>query len=301
MTLQHCKYIVKIAECRSFNEAARELFVTQSSLSAAIKTIEEELGISIFKRNNRGIELTDDGIELLEYARRIVIQMNEIDERFNAEKNSKEKLTVKTVPSALATKACTELYKQLDTDSFTINILQSNTKDIISDVESGKCDIGILSINSSNEKAITRVFKEKGLIFYPLSATKLYMSCNKNHPLAKKDIATLNDISLYPNVSYSDNKEPVYYFTDKILDEYLPPKRFSVSNSVSLMTILKETDAVMLSGRTTVDGIVSVPFDNDVVYTSGYILKENIIPSDLAKKYIEILNLLKNRGRENEK
>jgi len=293
MTLQHCKYIVKIAECKSFNEAARELFVTQSSLSAAIKTIEDELGISIFKRNNRGIELTDDGIELLEYARRIVLQMNEIDERFNTEKMSKTRLCIATVPSLFAVNALCEIYKEIESDSFTINIIDMPTQDIIKSVEEGTSDIGILSVNSSNQKAIYRVFKEKGLLFHPLSETRLYMSCRADHPLAKKDVVKLSDLMDYPNVSYYNKKEPVYEFTQMELDEFNPLKKIAVSNVSSLTTLLLKTDAVMLGSKRKSDGLVSVPFDNDVVYTSGYILKENIIPNELTKKFIEALNMLK--------
>ena len=289
MTLQHCKYIVKIAECKSFNEASRELFVTQSSLSAAIKTIEEELGITIFKRNNRGIELTDDGIELLEYARRIVLQMNEIDERFNAEKMSKTRLCIATVPDSRAINALCDIYKELDPTSFTVNIINMPTQDIIKSVEEGTSDIGILTVNSSNQKAIYRVFKEKGLVFHPLSETKLYMTCNTNHPLAKKDVVTLGDLIDYPNVSYFTKKEPVYEFTQMDLDEFNPPKKITVSNVSSLHTVLLKTDAVMLGSKTKSEGLVSVPFDNDVVYTAGYLLKENVIPKDIAKKFIETI------------
>lgn len=293
MTLQHCKYIVKIAECKSFNEAARELYVTQSSLSAAIKTIEEELGIAIFKRNNRGIELTDDGIELLEYARRIVLQMAEIDERFNEKKMSKTKLNIATVPSPLAVNTLCEIYKEIDCDSFTVNIVNMPTHEIIKSVEEGTSDIGFLTVNSSNQKAIYRVFKEKGLLFHPRSGTKLYMTCNANHPLAKKDVITLADLMDYPNVAYYSTKEPVYDFTQMDLDEFNPPKKITVSNVSSLTTVLLKTDAVMLGSKTKSEGLVSVPFDNDVVYTEGYLLKENAIPTNLAKKFIKALNLSK--------
>ena len=293
MTLQHCKYIVKIAECKSFNEAARELYVTQSSLSSAIKTIEEELNITIFKRNNRGIELTDDGIELLEYARRIVLQMNEIDERFNAEKTGKTRLSIATVPNSRTVNALCDIYKDLDSTSFTVNIINMPTQDIIKSVEEGTSDIGILTVNSSNQKAIFRVFKEKGLVFHPLSETKLYMTANENHPLAKKDVVTLGDLMTYPNVSYFTKKEPVYEFTQMDLDEFNPPKKITVSNMSSLHTVLLKTDAVMLGGKTKADGLMSVPLDNDVVYTAGYLLKENVIPKEITKKFIESITTLK--------
>ena len=49
----------------------------------------------------------------------------------------------------------------------------------------------------------------------------------------------------------------------------------------------------MLGSKTKSEGLVSVPFDNDVVYTEGYLLKENAIPTNLAKKFIKALNFSK--------
>lgn len=71
MTLQQLRYIIKIVECGSITEAAKQLFITQPSLSAAVKELENELGIEIFYRSNKGITLSSDGSEFLSYARQI--------------------------------------------------------------------------------------------------------------------------------------------------------------------------------------------------------------------------------------
>ena len=65
MTLLQMNYLVEIYRCGSMNKAAQNLFVSQSAVSAAIRELEEELGIRIFHRSNRGIALTEDGRELL--------------------------------------------------------------------------------------------------------------------------------------------------------------------------------------------------------------------------------------------
>ena len=74
MTLQQMKYVIEIAERGSMNEAAKSLFMSQPSLSATIKDLEDELGITIFQRSNRGIELTTEGSEFLGYVRQILDQ-----------------------------------------------------------------------------------------------------------------------------------------------------------------------------------------------------------------------------------
>ena len=71
-TLQQLRYLIAVAEYGSINAAARELFATQSNLSTAIKDLEQELGVTIFTRSNRGVALTNDGTELLGYARQVM-------------------------------------------------------------------------------------------------------------------------------------------------------------------------------------------------------------------------------------
>ena len=65
MTIQNLRYIIEIASTRSFSQAARNLFISQSALSSSVKDTEQELGIEIFQRSNRGVSLTPDGEDCL--------------------------------------------------------------------------------------------------------------------------------------------------------------------------------------------------------------------------------------------
>ena len=65
MTLLQMTFILEVERCGSMNRAARNLFVSQSALSAAIAEVERELGITAFRRSNRGIDLTQEGRELI--------------------------------------------------------------------------------------------------------------------------------------------------------------------------------------------------------------------------------------------
>ena len=76
MRIQQLHYIIKIVETGSMNEAAKQLFITQPSLSNAVRDLEREMGIDIFIRNPKGITLTKDGVEFLSYARQVVEQTN---------------------------------------------------------------------------------------------------------------------------------------------------------------------------------------------------------------------------------
>ena len=82
MTIQQCRYVLKIAKTGSFNEAAKQLFIAQSSLSISIKMLEQELNIKIFDRSSNGVYLTEDGSEFVKYAAQIVDQEDFVINRY---------------------------------------------------------------------------------------------------------------------------------------------------------------------------------------------------------------------------
>ena len=82
MTLQQLRYLIAIAEYGSINAAAQNLYASQSNLSTAIKELEQELGITVFTRSNRGVTLTNDGTELLGYARQVIEQADMLEMRY---------------------------------------------------------------------------------------------------------------------------------------------------------------------------------------------------------------------------
>lgn len=83
MTLQNLKYMLEISNSHSFSKAAKNLFVSQSTLSAAVKELESDLGITIFKRTNRGVSLTYDGEDFIKYAKEIVEQSQYLEQRYH--------------------------------------------------------------------------------------------------------------------------------------------------------------------------------------------------------------------------
>ena len=82
MTLSQLRYAITVADSRSMNQAAQKLFISQPSLSAAIRELEDEVGIEIFRRTNRGIQVTPDGEEFVGYARQVVEQYALIEARY---------------------------------------------------------------------------------------------------------------------------------------------------------------------------------------------------------------------------
>ena len=96
MTLQQLKYMITAAEAGSITEAAKELFISQPSLSGAIKEVEKEAGMSIFTRCRAGIALTKEGMEFLGYARQVIEQTNLIEEKYSGKTPEKHQFCVST-------------------------------------------------------------------------------------------------------------------------------------------------------------------------------------------------------------
>ena len=91
MTIQQCKYVLMIAQCGSFNKAAKRMFVAQSSLSVGVKTLEQELNIKIFDRSGNGAFLTEDGKEFIQCIQPLCQQFDLAVERYIQRPSEMEK------------------------------------------------------------------------------------------------------------------------------------------------------------------------------------------------------------------
>ena len=113
MTLQQLKYLVAVAECKNITAAAEKLFISQPSLSAAIHSLEKEMGVNAFARSNKGISITKEGEELLSYARNLLEQAAIMKERFCTDTNRKPKFSISCQHYSFAVNAFVEVVKKI--------------------------------------------------------------------------------------------------------------------------------------------------------------------------------------------
>ncbi len=138
MTIQQLYYIITISEKGSFNKAAESLYISQPSLSSAVKELEKEIGITIFNRGGRGVTLTNDGIEFLTYARQLFQQYETIKDKYGDGAKRKKKFGVSTQHYSFAVKSFVEMVKKYNIDDYEFAIRETKTKDVINDVWSMK-------------------------------------------------------------------------------------------------------------------------------------------------------------------
>ena len=183
MTLAQLRYAITVAGASSMNEAARKLFISQPSLSAAIKELEEEVGVELFKRTNRGISVTLEGEEFIGYARQVVEQYNLIESKYILKENTKKKFGVSMQHYTFAVKAFVEMVKQFGMDEYEFEIHETKTYDVIEDVKNCKSEIGILYLNDFNKKVLTKLFHESAVEFHELLKCHIYVYLWKGHPV----------------------------------------------------------------------------------------------------------------------
>ena len=168
MTLLQLKYIVKIVECGSMNEASHALYVSQPALSSSVKELENELGIEIFTRSSQGIALTVDGAEFLTYARQVLDQADLLEERYKHAKPRKQLCQVSTQHYMFAVEAFVEMINSIKSDEYEFTIRETRTRDIINQVANMQSEIGIIYLSDFNKDVIGKLLREKHLEFHPL-------------------------------------------------------------------------------------------------------------------------------------
>lgn len=298
MTLQQLRYAVTIAESPSMNEAAKRLFIAQPSLSGAVQDLEEEIGITIFNRSNRGIVPTPEGEEFLGYARQIMEQYQLLDDRFISKKSVKKKFSVSTQHYTFAVNAFVQMVKQFGMEEYEFAIHETKTHDIIEDVKNGKSEIGILYLNDFNEKAITKILKENGLEFHELFWCKTYVYLWNGNPLAKKELLTMEDLENYPCLAFDQGSNNSFYYAEEVLSTYDYKQIIKANDRATLLNLM-----VGLNGYTLCSGIIceelngsdysAIPLDSEEKMCIGYVTKKHMSLSPLGRNYLEELQKYK--------
>lgn len=301
MTLTQLRYAITVANSNSLNEAARELFISQPSLSAAIKDLEEETGTLLFRRTNRGISLTAQGEEFVGYARQVVEQYELMESKYILKENTKKKFSVSMQHYTFAVNAFVEMVKQFGMDEYEFAVHETKTYDVIEDVKNFKSEIGILYINDFNRKVLTKLFHEYELEFHDLLQCKIYVYMWKGHPLANKKEIELEELDEYPCLSFEQGTYNSFYFAEEVLSTYDYKRLIKANDRATLLNLM-----VGLNGYTLCSGIiceslngsdyVAVKLKSDEVMTIGYLKKKGTTLSPLGEKYLEEISKFKDKA-----
>lgn len=294
MTLQQLKYVIEVARSRSISKAAQNLFISQPSLSNALKELEKEMGITIFYRTNKGITMTPEGSEFLGYARQVVEQAELLENRYsNAPDPHQQHFSVSAQHYAFAVSAFVRLLEDYNRKEYEFTLRETKTFEIIDDVKNLSSEIGILYMNDFNEHVISKFIREGNLIFHKLFDASPHVFISSTNPLVNKDYITLSDLLPYPYLSYEQGDYNSFYFSEEILSTLSRPKNIRVTDRATMFNLLIGLNGYTIStgviSRKLNGDIVAVPLQVDETITVGYITHKNITNSPLAEIYIHYL------------
>lgn len=299
MTLQQILYALTIAEVGSMNKAAEQLYVSQPTLTNAIKTLEDEIGFPVFLRTSRGVALTEEGAEFLRYGRQVYLQYDLLMERYGERGKRKRKFAVSTQHYSFAVKAFVETVREFEGPQYELAIRETRTQDVIRDVGISWSEIGILYLSEFNQKMITKLLRENDLEFHPLRECNAYVFLWKGHPLAKQESITFAELNCYPCLSFEQGENSSFYMAEEILSEMEYPYTIKANDRATMLNLMKG-----LNGYTLCSGILcqemngeeytAIPFQADEEHPNrvmqlGYIQKKHSILSEIGTVYVEKL------------
>ena len=299
MTLQQLKYALTIADCGSMNEAAKQLFISQPSLSETMKELETEIGLDIFLRSNRGIVITPEGEEFLGYARQVTEQFGLLQSKY-IDKKVKEKFSVSTQHYTFAVKAFVETVKQIGMEQYEFAVHETTTISVIENVKNFKSEIGVLYENDFNEKVLNKMFKENGLEFVELFSCDTFVYLWSGHPLAKQDVITMEELDEYPCLSFDQGKNNSLYLAEEMKSTYEYRRLIKANDRATLLNLM-----IGLNAYTLCSGIIcedlngndykAVPLKETEKMRIGYIKRIGAKVSHIGELYIEELKKYKEK------
>lgn len=294
MTIQQCKYVLAILNMGSFNEAAKTLYIAQSSLSASVKALETELNIKIFERSNNGVCLTSDGAEFVRYAAQIIEQNDFILAKYKSGQKY-QRLYIATQHYDFVADIFGKMLNLITDDSYKVSLKETKTYNVINEVENGYCDIGIIAIKNTDFDIMKRILLNKKLNFTSVLKTAPHVFVRKDHPVCKHNLLSYTDLTKYPFVSYEQGTHNISFFTEEIMEDNEAQKHIEISDRASLMNVLLTTDCYTIGTGIMPSSlndrkIISVPLESDSYYNIGYILHSERKCSDLTEYFIKMLN-----------
>ena len=298
MRLQQLRYLIAVAESGSINSVAHSHYISQSALSTSIRELEEEMGVKVFNRTNKGVALTDEGKKLYQYARTIINQMELIQGL--SEKEHAPVLSIASYPIITMGRLMAKFYNNYHDNRVALKLVENRLQQVIESVEHGEAEIGFVMSNNVQVKELKHMLKFKNLQFHALGTDTWYANIGPNHPLYHASEVTMEQLLPHPFVRLPDD-----YFSN--LSFYLEidgvrleqfKRVVYVNDSAAILSLLRSTDVVRLGpGLSAPDfaeyGIRTIPIRNcQVQINVGWIQRSREMLSTEAQAFVKMLEEL---------
>ena len=306
MTIQQLRYFIETVNSGSINRASEKLFITQPSLSNALKDLEVELETELLIRTPKGISPTQDGVEFLGYARQVIEQMELLEQRWKDKKPSRKLCSISTQHYAFAVNAFVNMVKKTGGEEYEYTLREARTYEIVKDVATLRSEVGILYMNNYNRQVIEKLLYKHGLEFNHLFTAKPHIFISRGNPLSKKETVTLNDLRDYPRLSFEQGDQNSFYYSEEILSTEYAAKDIRVGDRATIFNLMIGLNGYtistgIVSSELNGDDIIAVPLLVDDYIEVGWIKHKYNSLSKQARDYIEELKEVISSNEESEK
>lgn len=294
MKLQQLRYVVKVAECGSITEASRRLFVSQPSITASIRDLENEMGVHIFERTNKGVIVSEEGETFLGYARQVLDQADLLEGKYKGTSEQVPHFSVSCQHYSFAVNAFVDVIREFDAARYDFTLREEQTHEIIEDVAHMKSELGILYLSERNREVIERMLAANELVFEGLFCATPHVFVCADHPLADHASVTLEDLEDYPFLSYEQGSYNSFYYSEELTSTFERRKNIRVRDRATLFNLAMGLNGYtvcsgVISHELNGPGIISIPLDVDEYMEIGIITRKNTTLTRYGQAYIEAI------------
>lgn len=295
MNINQIKYVLTVAKSASMREAASKLYISQPALSTSIRELEDELGIQIFERSNKGITLTEAGYEFITYAKKTVNQYEILEDKYLSRNKDKERFSVSTQHYTFAIHSFTNVIKKFDADKYIFSIHETRTNVVLENVRDMKSEVGVLSYSGDNEKIMKKLIKEYQLEFVPLMQRETFVYVWKNHKLASCKQVSIEELREYPCVTFDQNDESDFYLNEEAMGNHEFDKMIKSDDRAATMEMIADMggfsigSGMLADEDATLKGLVSIKLKEEDPLMIGYIVRKGSSLSIYGKSFVEEL------------
>ena len=294
MKLQQLRYVVKVAECGSITEASRRLFVSQPSITASIRDLENEMGVHIFERTNKGVIVSEEGETFLGYARQVLDQADLLEGKHKGTSEQVPHFSVSCQHYSFAVNAFVDVIREFDAARYDFTLREEQTHEIIEDVAHMKSELGILYLSEHNREVIERMLAANELVFEGLFCAAPHVFVCADHPLADHASVTLEDLEDYPFLSYEQGSYNSFYYSEELTSTFERRKNIRVRDRATLFNLVMGLNGYtvcsgVISHELNGPGIISIPLDVDEYMEIGIITRKNMTLTRYGQAYIDAI------------
>lgn len=221
VNLLHMKYAVEVAKAGSLNKAAETLLIAAPNVSRSIKELEADIGISIFERTTKGMELTPEGEEFINYAKGILNQIDEVESFYKKGSAKKQRFSISVPRACYISEAFSQFSKSLSKEPAEIFYKETNSQRTIRNILEHDYKLGIIRYAENYDKYFKAMLEEKGFCYELVTEFTYSLIMSADSPLAKKEEISFDDLADYIEIAHADPYVPSMPLS-KVVKEELP-------------------------------------------------------------------------------